>query len=468
MPKRSPPTKAQAPSKAKAKPHSTPKPTTKARPPAKAPDRRQAKSPAISTNRPTTADVPQSNRSGLHIPDPVQLKATIVDSWRATILENIRLPKGTKGQGLSAPARLQLAIRQETAQVSDLWTIFNQDRSALTRKLLWGKPEAMAYLIGFHLANVARTQLALTRSEARTGILAALTGPKGAGEVAPKRRVVWHDLGAGTGAGAQAGLAWLQEAGVADADLELHLHDGSGALLDLARSVFTAFAPGVSVRTHRVDLERLSLAPTASREATGTVLVESLGYVWNELARNPVARNRLLSHWRALAGEQGREALLVVTEPATEAQSRAALTLRDELVEAGWRPLYPCPSAPGPAGPCPMASGGRDWCFSEGSWRQPPEALALDRRLGMDRSRLTSTLLVLASPTLAARLPRAATGPTLPRAVVVGRPVLADTGFQHLVCTAAGLAKMPPVTTKTATSRAFARGLTYPRSQKTP
>jgi hypothetical protein len=364
----------------------------------------------------------------------VELAAGVVEAWRAALLKLARLPRGLNPKEYTPADLMAAIIRQERPAVAELWEIFNKDRGALTRQLLSGKREAVAYLLGFHLANAARAQLAFERAAERTGLERWLAGGP---------HLIWHDLGAGTGAAAQAFTGWARQCGLPKERLTIHLHDAVGSLLDAARVLFAEAGLDAQMKTHKVPLEKIDLKRFGPAPAGGAVGY-SLGYVWNELAKNASARRRLIDLFKMHA-RRGDDGLLLVLEPATQAQSRAAMELRDQITAAGWTPLYPCPAAT----PCPMLRTAKDWCFAEGDWRRPVEMVHLDSDLGMDRSRITGTVLLFATKALAARLAQLKPSPRFP-GVVVGRPARVGPQpgrgprFDYLACATDGLKKLPP------------------------
>jgi hypothetical protein len=251
-----------------------------------------------------------------------------------------------------------------------------------------------------------------------------------------KGRLVLNDLGCGTGAISQTLVHTLKRRGVTPERMTLHLFDGVGPLLDAARVLFQESEPRLAVHTHRVRLEDIDTERLVRQSETKAVFVHLLGYVWNELARNTQAKNRLAGLFEAQA-KKGDEAIVMLLEPATQAMSRETMRLRDELVQAGYLPLFPCPAATA----CPMMKLTRDWCFSEGLWRRPPTVTEIDEELGIDRSKLNGTLMLFVSPALRPVFePAKKTDP-----LVVGRPERTPPakGFDYLLCDGE-LRKAPP------------------------
>lgn len=366
----------------------------------------------------------------------IRLAPEIVKVWRQALLRCAKLPRGITPKTHTPPAILHAIVKSEAKEVGRLWNIFTQEREDLSRHLLSDKRSAVAYLVGFHLANAARAQVVLNRAHIRHPLAQALRNLKG--------RVMWHDLGCGTGAVAQVVMHDLIKARIAPNQIEMHLSDLSGTLLDTANQIFKEAGWAESVHMHKFPLEKLSparLAPGKGTALTGY----SLGYVWNELARNKSAREALLAVFEERAQKE-EDTLILVLEPAMQELARDAMDLRDTLVKMGYGVLYPCPHSK----PCPMLQRTRDWCYSEATWEVPFEITRLDEILAMDRSRLSGAGYLMASPSLLKRFakPAGASHPELtggPSGIVVGRPQRTiGRGFDYLVCGPQDLAKASP------------------------
>ncbi len=334
---------------------------------------------------------------------PINLPGRMLTAWRDAVLEFAKLPRGTKREGQTPEAMLGQVLRQETGTIIDLWEAFTKERGEVSRGMLGSQQLTVAYLLGFHLVNAARSRLLIKRLQDRTDLAGYLK--KGAKNAS----VTWYDLGCGTGAVAHAVTDFLLGAGLAPSALNIHLYDTSSSLLAAASRVLAEAGCGAAVKPHRVGLERLDSAmiPLAKGHEIHGI---SLGYVWNELARNPQARSRIM---RLMSEQAQGNTLLLLLEPASQPFARAAMELRDQLVDFGYQPLYPCISNT----PCPMLNLNRDWCYSEGTWQQPKIMQTLDKSIGISRSYLSGTLMAFASKSLYKQLHL-----TKPEAVVVGRP----------------------------------------------
>jgi hypothetical protein len=137
--------------------------------------------------------------------------------------------------------------------------------------------------------------------------------------------------------------------------------------------------------------------------------------------------------------------MIALLEPGMEEQSRGAMELRDELTAAGYVALYPCPTSDA----CPMLEGSRDWCYSEGVFAPPATVKAIDKKLGLDRAKLSGSLFLFATPPLTKHMAARGKGA---EAIVVGRPLKRSahgkksSDFEYLLCTPGGLNKSPSTT----------------------
>jgi SAM-dependent methyltransferase len=273
----------------------------------------------------------------------------------------------------------------------------------------------VAYLLGFHLPNMARASDLYQRSDLRHSWKAKLK----------KHKVRVYDIGCGTGAMSLA----------LNIDADYFLIDTSGPLLDAANLL--AQKSGLNAKTSRRNIEDLDPQQFTSRKNQDDFHIYLLGYVWNELNKNAPGRRNLL---RIITNhiKRNEKCLVFVTEPALDFMSRPAMELRDSLCEAGFQALYPCPHSM----PCPMLERAKDWCYSEGEWNQPHVAKLIDQQMKINRAKHASTMFAFASP--AVELPSDS------QAIVVGRPVR-ESGierykgfYDYLICDDEGLRKEKP------------------------
>lgn len=364
------------------------------------------------------------------LPPEVKLPPRLVDAWRETLIKFSKLPTGTSPKDENRNALAGRILVSQSSDIAHLWEIFTTERGDLTRNLLSTKRLAAAYLGGFHLANAARVQLLLERTEKRTNIKNALIKHRG--------HIVWNDFGCGTGAVAQTIanklISWRKEI-----QADFHLTDTTSTLLDIAEAATKSAAPTFKVLKHKKFIEDTDLE-TMLRGQDDTLFGYSLGYVWNELKKNKRAQKHLLDLFTGHI-TQKQDALIVVMEPANQVIARDAMMLRNNLVALGYVPIYPCPTA----NACPMLDRTRDWCFSEGTWLSPPLMQTIEKNLGIDRSRFSTAAYMFASPKLAGQIMPA--GKMSP--ITVGRPQkisekgLQIRGIELLICDGKTLSKKP-------------------------
>lgn len=360
----------------------------------------------------------------------VKLSNEVIAAWEEAVLGLARLPKGFKKAESTRGHAVGAVLRAELGEVRNLWEIFTKDRDELGKFLVGSKPQAVGYLLGFHLPNTARMQLALSRVELRFAVAAALKAHQGL--------IRWHDLGSGSGAMTHAFLDYARAQKLDISKIEAHATDVSSYLLDAARLIAKGMAPDLNFQAHKMGLENL---PVEKFGHGGEDIISqyALGYVFNELEKNVRARQKAeLIFGQHL--ENNEPALVWILEPATQDLCRAAMEWREQLVTAGYVPLYPCPGKIA----CPMLERTRDWCYSEGEFNRPLAVQNVDRALKIDRSRFASTMYALATPAFMERVKTRAANV----AAVVGRPERAaeprkPSVFDYLVCTRSGLQKVP-------------------------
>jgi SAM-dependent methyltransferase len=352
------------------------------------------------------------------------MKSDPFQAFIATVNDLGRLPRGFDPKGKRPETIFKAIFKAAKPAVEEIWEIYTQRRDELSRKLITNKQSVVAYLFGFHLANMARAAELYHRADQRHQWRKSLKGKK----------VRIYDIGCGTG-------AMSLSLGVSG---DYFLIDGSGPLLDTAKAL--AEASGLNVKTSRRVIEDLESKQFSSLPGEDTVHIYLLGYVWNELTRNNPARRKLTTLLKNHM-TRNESSLIFIAEPALEQLSRPTMELRDTLCGIGYQALYPCPHSEH----CPMLDRPKDWCYSEGDWNQPDLARWIDHELGMNRSRYAGTLFAFASPALGL------TSDSNP--VVVGRPVR-DEGkerykgfFDYLVCGPEGITKAVPKSPKNVIQR---------------
>ncbi|HET8902110.1 MAG TPA: small ribosomal subunit Rsm22 family protein [Holophagaceae bacterium] len=180
-------------------------------------------------------------------------------------------------------------------------------------------------------------------------------------------RRVW-DLGGGPGVLTAAASALMPDA----------IFDLSDLRPEALSWAETRLRPmGVQLNTKR---QRLPVLPD------GTPDLVILGHVLNEL--HEWDQVDLLAAIKARLSPRGR---ILILEPALQNTTRRLMELRDQLREAPYAILAPCPCADR----CPMLALERQWCVAERPWNPPPWFLALDAAAGLDRRQLSFAYLLV-------------------------------------------------------------------------
>ena len=96
----------------------------------------------------------------------IKIPKDVLSSWFKTLKMNSKKPRFVTKDD-SDQVYLESLIEQERRNVSQLWEAFTIERGNLPRYLQDPKKQTAAYMIGFHLPNVARAVLTLLRADRR-------------------------------------------------------------------------------------------------------------------------------------------------------------------------------------------------------------------------------------------------------------------------------------------------------------
>lgn len=350
-------------------------------------------------------------------PAKVAPAIALIDAWSQALIALGRFPAGTRKTETSPFELVKLLARAERASIMELRETFTLERSQISKRLLSNKKQLVGYLLGFHLANAARLELTLGRVRGTWKI---------DGLLRQASAISISDIGCGAGAMAQSWLAYLQGCKVDTSKIAVQLFDSNQILLNTAKDIITYMDAAPELHSVKCAIEDLRL----ELPNDDTLAIYSIGYVWNELTKNQKGQRNLQKFFTGLAKQAGKSIISLV-EPASQHQSRATMELRNDLVAAGFVPLYPCPHAE----PCPMLERSRDWCYSEFKWTRPRIQEQIDLLTEADRLMLAASAFVFASPAAAAAM--ASEGERKP--IVVGRPVRKTYAkvkreFDYLLC----------------------------------
>ncbi|NRA65559.1 MAG: hypothetical protein HRU19_13810 [Pseudobacteriovorax sp.] len=352
------------------------------------------------------------------------LPKQMLRAWESTLLETARI-RGISKEHTSSDDKLNHILRAEMGNVRQLWEAFTTDRDQLPRYLLDPKKQTTAYLLGFHLPNAARMWNLLYRF-----------GRKYQNDALWKQQniKIW-DFGCGTGAMSQTLATFLMNK--KSGPIDLTLIDQQGPFLDASRKGFEHLDTEVMVRTIKAKLETAIPSSEDLRQYKGRLNIVVLGYVWNELKRNPKAKAKLSTLMKALSD---RKTLFLVVEPANQFIARDAMELRNIATETGYTAAYPC----GHNSPCPMLERQKDWCYSETTWQTNKAIQRIDKNLKINHEFLKYAGYIFASESAMNIMESKILTGSFP---VVGRPVVDKQAkikkTEYLVCRGKDLKKYP-------------------------
>ncbi len=272
--------------------------------------------------------------------------------------------------------------------VRTLSTLFTRKRDALQAGYLDDASLRNSYVAYFVPVNVGKIQTVLEE-------LPPLRSPE-EGTATPLRLL---DVGSGPGSASLAVLDWmLRHPSTQLRPLEAVLVDRSRpalheAVVLLNQYVRSVGAPPAQVEPVQADLRRNRWMQSLGARETGRYDLIIIANCLNELftmERNAVERRvKLVARLLNLLADGGS---LVVIEPATRAESRSLLTLRDSVVAQKLCNIYsPCLHD----GPCPALVQREDWCHEERPWTAPWFVTAIDKRVGFIKDALKFSYLVL-------------------------------------------------------------------------
>ncbi len=363
------------------------------------------------------------------LPGQIHLSRRSYLQWASTVSQLTKTPRSLKKSRKEA-SDLEIAaalIQDLRADLFQLWQTFTTERADVSRYLMDPKREALVYLLGFHLANQARTLGVLLRLQRRSGLLTRI-----AEKQSPLHLV---DLGCGTGA---LSLTTAQELLDIDEKLPLSFEfvDKSQNFIEAATLQAQALVSEEAIVARRQKLDDYLSRELTKGPGDGQVWYQ-IGYLWNEISSSPKTTQLLLRYLEAGLSKGGR--IITLIEPANQDFARGTMELRQELIARGYHVLYPCSHNLD----CPMLERTRDWCYSEFAWERPPLVRNVDKILEIDRHRIGCAAYVFVSPDMVTSFPQAA------ESVVVGRPLdknasIHSRKFSYLLCSEDGLHKAEP------------------------
>ncbi len=272
--------------------------------------------------------------------------------------------------------------------VRTLSTLFTRKRDGLQAGYLDDASLRNSYVAYFVPVNVGKIQTVLEELP-----------PVRSADESPARPLRLLDVGSGPGAASLAVLDWMRrQPSTQPRVLEAVLVDRSRSALHEAVRLMNSYVrlvdgPPVLVDPVQADLRQNRWMKSLETRGTGRYDVIVIANCLNELftmERNAVERRvKLIARLLNFLADEGS---LIVVEPATRAESRALLTLRDALVARRLCTIYsPCLHD----GPCGALVRPEDWCHEERCWTAPWFVTAIDERVGFIKDALKFSYLVL-------------------------------------------------------------------------
>ncbi|MEZ4741220.1 MAG: small ribosomal subunit Rsm22 family protein [Bdellovibrionota bacterium] len=358
---------------------------------------------------------------------------SLIDSWKSVLITQGKFPKGTNKGEHKPDFLVKILARSLKRELAELWGSFTQSRKRLTENSLTGKKEAMTYLLGFHLANIARYIHTIEHTNKYWDLPLLIKKQK-------KINII--DLGCGSGALAQSNLWFVLSSGAKAKNITIKLVDKSNHLLNAATAGLDEISKDVKISCHKGDLTTLHI-DKYTNDDQDTLTIINLGYIWNELCKNKKASATILRLIEYFNTKQ-TPCIIIVLEPGSQNQSRDAMGLREHLIHEGYTTLYPCPHNIA----CPLLEKSRDWCYREVYWTHPPIQKYIDNLMQIERTILATSSYVFANSAAKKQLSEK----SIAENIIVGRPKrlnnnknekLSDTPSDYLLCTTRGLKKIP-------------------------
>lgn len=347
----------------------------------------------------------------------IKLRKNIEEAWLRTVREVVRWPRrhGKVPPGISDIDFVESVASSYRFEMSDMWETYTKNRSELSRRVLSDRKNLATYMLGFHLPNAARFNVLLQRLQSRHQTLVALRDFKGLVNIV--------DIGCGTGALSQVFCGELSPA--LGKRLSFYLQDALDGAVQLAQDGLQTMGHDGPIHYVKGRIEERVLPRILQPATEPDAWILTFGYVWNELARNPKAKEAMQSIFSKLVNHP-KPVLLLFVEPSNQIAARGQMELRDWIVEQGYVALYPCPHQMS----CPMLERSRDWCYSEEIWQLPRTQMKIDRLMEVNRKHLTSAAYAFASPAWMKEF-GGDNSKIEPMATVVGKPLDEKKSFRR-------------------------------------
>lgn len=284
-----------------------------------------------------------------------------------------------------------------------------------------------AYLLYYWPVSYAQTTAALQREPRFFEAVQKIKG----------RPIRILDLGSGP-APASCALADLaQGRGEQNLRFEFYLCDSSGDALSLGKRILeNAYAKTSRIETNVCNFEKIDFKAKNGAAFGGEKKFDFIvaSHSLNELWKNEKKRGEKLSAFlQKICGLLDDDGLLLLTEPALLATSRALLEARDSLIKSGMTVLSPCLQS---HAPCPALENPNSTCHFAFDWEMPDIVADLARLAGLNRADVKMTYFIFAKDAAQEQKSGGADSSLADiRTLVVSEPMLNKAGrIRYVLC----------------------------------
>ncbi|MBR5965451.1 MAG: methyltransferase domain-containing protein [Treponema sp.] len=307
------------------------------------------------------------------------------------IQTNISLCKKSNGTKIN--------LQRAAQNIVELQRGLTGKRSLVGNAYMQQAASLQAYLLYYWPVSYAQTVAALQR-EPRFFEAVKKIADQGAA-----RPIRILDLGSGPAPACCALADLAQGRGEQNLRFEFFLYDSSGDALSLGKRILeSAFPKTARVETNVCNFENAS-KPKNDATGTGSKTKNAAAFLGgkkydfiiashslNELWKNEKKRGEKVEAFLSAVCDQLEDGgLLLLTEPALLATSRALIEARDWLVQNGMRVVSPCLC---PQAPCPALENPNATCHYQFDWEMPQIVADLARLAGLNRADVKMTYFV--------------------------------------------------------------------------
>jgi hypothetical protein len=342
-------------------------------------------------------------------PHSITLPHIVVSLWMRAVE---KFCKSSGKKKIEKSSDLSGYVQKSKTDIVGLWDIFNNTRTGVSHYLKNADRQLSAYLLAFHLPNVARTLMVLKRASTNANLNTE------------KPNIEIIDLGCGTGA-LSAGYLFFNRSNLEGKNVKVHLVDKQKKMVQCAAFFAQNIVPECEIFEWYKDVIAFI---KNFKEKPDTHIIVLVGNLINENNSG----EKIADWFSKICANKTIAANLLFMEPAQQIHSRKAMEFSQYLADQKIFASYPCQNSL----KCPMLERSRDWCFSEVSWKVPKEQKLIDQVLKIEHEKVNASAYWFHS-----NAPELTVGQT-----IVGKPIEksgSDTFKSYLLCDGVNLSKAP-------------------------